>query len=63
MTHLLLDSREARSLLTPLTDAELDDDRVRLLTAAATWSCIVEPGDGAMPSRTDRTGMRGRRRG
>jgi DNA processing protein len=46
MTHLLLDSREARSLLTPLTDAELDDDRVRLLTAAATWSCIVEPGDG-----------------
>lgn len=46
MTDLLLDAREARSLLAPLTATELDDHRVRLLTAATTWSCIVEPGDG-----------------
>ena len=46
MTDIFPGPREARALLAPLALGELDDDRARGLYAAATWSSIVEPGDG-----------------
>lgn len=46
MKDILPGPREARALVAPLATGELDDERVRRLYAAATWSCIIEPGDG-----------------
>jgi DNA processing protein len=46
MRNFLPPPREARTLMAPLARGELDDDRALRLFAAATWSCIVEPGDG-----------------
>ena len=46
MKDILPGLSEARALVAPLVAGELDDERVRRLYAAATWSCIIEPGDG-----------------
>jgi DNA processing protein len=45
MSRILPAPREARALMAPLARGDLDDDRALRMFAAATWSCIVEPGD------------------
>jgi DNA processing protein len=46
MKDFLPAGHDARALLGPLVRRDLDAERARRLFAAATWSCIVEPGDG-----------------
>lgn len=35
-----------RAAIAPLVSGEVDDERARTLFCLATWSCLVEPGDG-----------------
>ena len=47
MTDTFALPRDARALIAPLaTGGALEAERLRSLYAAATWSCLVEPGDG-----------------
>lgn len=46
MTATILPSADASEMLETLVGRELDEDQLAEVHARATWSCLVEPGDG-----------------